>query len=164
MVEGSAQAGGRPVHAAAGRAQQAPQQGQRLLLHQLGPAGVQLRHQLWGGGGDGGKGGGEETEEEKEEETKEETKEWETGVDRGREGGDGGGGAEWIRCLLIGHTMVYVCLVLIIAKNKTNIISINKPATFPIRSTFAWPLRARALKQNCSRRRLLSGEGQGKNT
>ena len=61
MVEGSAQAGGRPVHAAAGRAQQAPQQGQRLLLHQLGPAGVQLRHQLWGGGGDGGKGGGEET-------------------------------------------------------------------------------------------------------
>ena len=85
MVEGSAQAGCRPVHAAAGRAQQAPQQGQRLLLHQLGPAGVQLRHQLWGGGGDGGKGGGEETEGEKEEETKEETKEWETGGDRGEE-------------------------------------------------------------------------------
>ena len=42
-----AQAGGRPEHAAAGQAQHAPQQGQRLLLHQLGPAGVQLRHQLW---------------------------------------------------------------------------------------------------------------------
>ena len=48
-----AQAGVRLVHAAAGLAQHAPQQGQRLLLHQLGPAGVQLRHQLWEGGGEG---------------------------------------------------------------------------------------------------------------
>lgn len=63
-MEGLAQVGGGAPHAAApavdgaavaGRAQEVPQQGQRLLLHHLGLTRVQLRHQVWGHGGRGNK-------------------------------------------------------------------------------------------------------------
>ena len=94
------------MHAAAGRSQHAPQRGQRLLLHQLGPAGVQLRHQLWAGGrrrterwrrGD--------REGEKEEESKEETKKM---GDRGEEETEEE--TEQILCVYVCSVCVCVCL------------------------------------------------------
>jgi len=103
VAGGAAHAAGAAVHraAVARQAQQVPQQGQGLLLHQLGPARVQRRHQLWSGGEDRG-GDGQRTQgetEEEEDETEEETEE-EEGTEKTEEETEeeeeetGGGGGD----------------------------------------------------------------------